>query len=465
MTQRPESSAAFNRSLSHWWDISGPYIASEPLRDERQFDVCIVGGGIIGVSSAYHLKKLDPGASVALLEADAIGFGASGRNAGQIITKFGGTTAESLVKGFGHERAAFAWEYIHRGMRTIESFAEQGGQPFDYAPKGTLHASYRSDGDAEIERMLKYVEQMGQSSYFTFVDRKTMEGEFRSNLVGSAAYDSRGGQFNPLKLVRTIKAAAESLGAEIFENSPVAFIDRSGSDIEVHTGMGAIRCKKLVLATNAFTHLLEGVQKVGLAREQSPLLVKATVSERLSPEQWEAVGWPRRCGVNILSPLFFSFAPTIDGRLVQVSGYNTHAPWDRSMAPEIFWGLKRQSSSHTASFFPGLKGLRVSHTWGGPISITPDYVPHVGATSDPRILYACGCWGNGMPAGIQHGVTLAELALEKKTDNTQSWFVQRRKRRWPNRSLAGILSLGVIFRRRRASRRIGKTLNPPISFE
>jgi glycine/D-amino acid oxidase-like deaminating enzyme len=241
-------------------------------------------------------------------------------------------------------------------------------------------------------------------------------------------------------------------------------IEVLSSGIVVHTGAGRIRCRKLVVATNAYMNTISEITRLGLAREQSPLIVKATVTAPLSSEQWEELGWPRRSGINILSPMFYSFAPTADGRIIHVGGYHTHAPIGGRLGPEIEYRLKELGAAHLAAFFPRLAGVQSAQTWGGPISITSDYVPHIGLASDPRILYACGCWGNGMPCGTQNGRTLAELALEQSTDNTQAWFVQRRKRLWPSRFISAVLAGGVIRRRRRASRRIGKTLSPPLIF-
>ena len=250
----------------------------------------------------------------------------------------------------------------------------------------------------------------------------------------------------------------------IFENSPAARILTGEGRITVHTGMGSVRCKKLILATNAFTHLVGGIDELGLMREQTPLIVKGIVTEPIDDERWEQAGWPRMCGVNVQSQLFYSFAPTADRRILYVGGYYTSAPWDRNLLPEVEWRLKQEGQQHLEAFFPAFKGVKTAQTWGGPVSITPDWIPHVGFARDPRILYACGCWGNGMPLGAQNGLTLAELVLDRKTENTSMWFVQRKKQRWPSRTLAGVLATSVIFRRRRGNRKKAKLLSPPLRF-
>ncbi|WP_181183606.1 MULTISPECIES: FAD-binding oxidoreductase [unclassified Mesorhizobium] len=453
-----------NRSRSHWWNTSDSYQPSAPLVGQADVDVCIVGGGINGLSTAYHLKKLEPSLEVALLEAEVVGFGASGRNAGQIIMKFGGTSPERLVGSYGAERAREAWNYIHRGIALIQDLRLDEDIDCDYANTGTMNVCLRIEGDGHVDEAMRLMERMGQSQYVAYVESERVEQELGSNQFGAAYHESRGGQFNPLKLVRGLKRAAERRGARVYENSPVASIDTTENLMTLHTGLGVIRCKKLVLATNAFTHLLPGARRLGLAREQTPLMVKGVITQPLSPQQWERVGWPRRAGINIHSDLFYSFAPTADGRILYVGGYYTSAPWDRNLAPEIDTRLKRVGPDHLAAFFPALYGVGVAQTWGGPISITPDWIPHVGEARDPRILYACGCWGNGMPCGMQNGRTLAELALGKHTENADAWFVTRKKRKWPSRILAAFLAKGVIRKRHVANRRIGGRMTPPLRF-
>jgi glycine/D-amino acid oxidase-like deaminating enzyme len=455
--------AVLHRARSYWFDTSEPYQPQEPLRGDVAVDCCVIGGGVTGLSAAYHLKRLDPAARVALLEAEVIGFGASGRNAGQLIVQFGGGDWPSQLRRYGAGRIGEGWAYVHDGIRLIEDLIAREGIDCDYAPTGYLKATLKTGGAAQLEAYRRFLGAIGQTAFFDPVE--DLEGELSSPHLGAAIFDRRGGQFNPLKLVRGMRQAALRYGAQIFENSPVAEIQVTPSRILVQTGGGVVRCEKLILAANGFTHLLEGVERLGLGQTQTPLIVKATVTEPLTPAQWAMAGWPRRCAVNVVSDLFFSFAPTFDGRLLYVGGYYATSPRHGEIRPEIQWRLKEEGPEHLSSFFPKLPGLRTAQTWGGPISITTDLIPHVGATEDPRIVYGCGCWGNGMPLGAQNGLTLAEMSLGRATENTEAWFVRRRKGRWPNRYVTKFVADRVIARRRRRSREIGGALTPPIRFK
>lgn len=450
---------------SHWFAAADhPYVPAEPLRGERTFDVCVVGGGITGLSTAYHLKSLAPDLRVAVLEAQVVGFGASGRNAGQLIVHFGGGDLLSQVRKFGAANVGAAWTYVHQGIEFIRGLQTTEDLQFDFQETGYLQVSLEVDGGKELERYRRFLEAIGQLSGMSDVPAEQMKQEFDCPYFGDALFDPRGGQFNPLKLVRGLRTSAERRGAKIFENSAVTAIEAGKTEIVVKTASGVVRCAKLVLATNAYTHLLAGVRRLAIHRTQNPLMVYAGVTEPLTAEQWAAVRWPRRCGVNVISDLFFSFAPTSDGRVLYVIGYYVGAPRGETLGPDVSAGFERDGPGLLASFFPALGGVRTSQTWGGPISATADFIPQVGVTRDPRIAYAVGCWGHGMPIGARNGRTLAELSLERRTESTEAWFVERKKSLWPAAGLAPLISGQAVELRRQSYRRIARAMRPPLKF-
>jgi glycine/D-amino acid oxidase-like deaminating enzyme len=430
----------------------------------RCFDICVIGGGVTGLSTAYHLKRLAPELRVAVLEAQVVGFGASGRNAGQLIVHFGGGDLLAQVRKFGAANVGAAWTYVQQGVEFIRDLQMAEGLRFDFQEIGYLQASLEVDGGKELERYRGFLEAIGQLSGMSDVTAEQMKHEFDGPYFGDALFDPRGGQFNPLKLVRGLRAAAETRGAEIFENSPVTGIEAGKTEILVKTHSGLVRCAKLVLATNAYTHRLPGLRRLAIHRLQNPLMVYAGVTEPLTPDQWSAVRWPRRCGVNVVSDLFFSFAPTSDGRVLYVIGYYAAAPRGAALGPDVSVDFERDGPGLLASFFPALREVRTSRTWGGPISATADFIPQVGVTGDPRIAYAVGCWGHGMPIGARNGRTLAELSLERRTESTEAWFVQRKKSLWPAAGLAPLVSAGAVELRRQAYQRIAKAMTPPLTF-
>jgi len=454
----------FYGARSFWFGDAPAYDPSPPLRGERRADVAVLGGGINGLSTALHLRRADPACTVALLEGEVIGFGASGRNAGQLIVAFGGGDLARARRRLGASQIAEGWSYVHRGLVAIEEFIASEGIDVDYAQTGFVEAALAADRPGTIDAFHDLLVEIGQSAFVTALSGSEMAQAFNSPYLGGGMHDRRGGQLHPLKLVRGLKRAAERAGARIYENSPVARIETAGPGIVLETGTGRLRCERLVLATNAYTHLLEGLAPICGDRLQRPLIVHASVTEPLSAQQWEAVGWTRRCGVNVLSDLFYSFAPTADGRLVYVSGYHVGVPEGKTLGPEVNLRFLKEGHAHLEQFFPALRGLRTVQSWGGPISITPDYLPGVGVSRDPRILYAIGCWGHGLPIGMQNGQALADLVLDRITQDSAAWFVQRPARLFPPAAISSAALRGARRVQRAANRRKALKLDPPLRF-
>lgn len=457
---KPTRPAHGDRSL--WW-AANPAVSPTPLLNNITVDVCVVGGGVTGLSTAWHLRRADPGARIALLEADQVGFGASGRNAGQALVQFGGDWS-TLLKRQGASDMRAGLDYVHEGIRVLDWLADTVGLDFDYARTGTMKVGLQVDGPGPIEAYRDFQHQAGQGAFLTHLSADQVQEEINSPYLGEGIYDPRGGTLDPLKLVRGLKRLAQLDGVEIFEDSPVAQLIPERPLIRLETGRGSVRCRKVVLALNGYAHLLPGGEAVGLRRRQRPLMVKATATAPITPEQWGTARWGRRCGINVVSDLFFSFAPTADGRVVSVGGYYVSAPGDRALTPEVDWRLKAEASDHLGAFFPALRDVPTAHTWGGPISLTRDMAPYVGESQDPRILYACGCWGAGLPLGLRNGATLADLALDRRTPATDLWFVRRGAVDWP--PLVSHLAAGqVIATQRRRSRLKAARMAPPLRFQ
>lgn len=446
-----------DRSL--WWSRQSDYAPSLPLQGDMSADVCIIGGGIAGLSAAMHLRRADRGVSVVLLEGQEIGAGASGRNAGQMLVQFGSDWAGNL-KRYGASNMGAALDYVHEGIGIAERLSQEG-LDFDYASVGTIKVGLISDDPAAIDSYRDYLEKAGQGRHLTDLSSLEVQDEIASPYLSKGVFDPRGGTNDPLKLARALKQAAEQAGATVHEYSPVVAILTESSGIRVETGQGSVRCKKLILATNAYTHLLGDSSDAGLDRRQRALMVRAAATRPISQQHWAAAGWRSRCGINIVSDLFFSFAPTTDGRVVSVGGYYIDQPRHGSLEPSADWRLKQDSMTQLGQFFPTLAGVETDQVWGGPISVTRDSIPHVGTARDPRIIYAAGCWGAGVPLSLRHGETLADLALDRRTASTDMWFVQRSKADWPM-LVSGPTTTLMMKAMQRKARSIAKSLCPAV---
>lgn len=454
--------AASCKRHSYWIDSVPATAPANALDRPITADVCIVGGGVTGLSTAYHLSRLDPTLRIVLLEAGTIGQGASGRNAGQAIVALGQNDFGAQLRRHGAANLAAAYHYVAEGITLLADLCREERIECDWRPTGYLEVCLEAEGEGPIDAYRDFLTAIGQRDFIEPVSAADIALELKSPLLGKALFDRRGGQFNPLKLARGLRSAAAERGVIIHENSAVQRIATRSDGIRIDTGQGSVSCGRLVLATNGYSHLLRGIGR--LARAQSPLFVYANITEPLSAETWRQLNWSRRCGVNVLSEMFFSFAPTADGRILYVGGYNAVAPAGRSMVYDHSAGFERDGPAHLGTFFPPLRAARTTHSWGGPISVTADFVPHVGRTEDNRILYAAGCWGHGIPIALHNGRTLAELTLAKESASTRSWLVARDKRLWPNRYVGAQMMNLMLALHRSALRRSAREMIPPISF-
>jgi len=177
--------------------------------------------------------------------------------------------------------------------------------------------------------------------------------------------------------------------------------------------------EKVILATNAYSARFRPTRS-----RQLPIHTYIVLTEPLSPEQLAAIGWRQRQGIEDSRNLIHYFRLTADNRLLMggedaLYYYGSADDRDRSDA------LQHHLEAAVTRLFPALAGVRFTHHWGGPISATLDLAPAIGHAG-PNLLYSVGCMGHGVSLCNLNGATLADLALERKTDLTEVFFVDRR---------------------------------------
>ena len=173
---------------------------------------------------------------------------------------------------------------------------------------------------------------------------------------------------------------------------------------------------KIVIATNGYTHLLEGPIGKRLRRDQASMWPQNSISEPLTEQQWADIGWAKRCPIKGTGNLFHNMAPSADGRILMSFPHLLGCPKGREMNHDFNAPSRDITLAQFRNLFPSLADLKFSQTWGGPISSTVDLLPHVGFMGDERVAYSTGCWGHGVALSQQNGRTLADLVLNKETE-------------------------------------------------
>ena len=392
------------------------YAASEPLppalpalQGEQRADVAILGAGYTGLSAALALAEA--GHRVTVLEAQRIGWGASGRNGGQAIVGYGcePDTLEHLV-GAGHARVLF--DLSREGMARLRGRIERHRIACDWR-----------DGHAQVplrarqERALRAgIVAMAQRYDYPLQwwDRSRLRSVLDSPLYRGAVYDAASGHLHPLAYALGLAQAARAAGVSIHEHSPVLRLEQ-GARPALHTGAGCVRADFVVLAGNALLHgiapaLESRIMPVGTYVGATPVLGAERAAALIRNDMAVAdSNWA-----------LDYFRLSRDHRLL----FGGRASYSARPPP----GLRALMQRRMEKVFPQLRGVGLEYLWGGYIDITRNRAPHWGRLT-PSIYFAQGFSGHGVAAAGLAGQLIAE-AIAGQSSRLDA-FARIRHQRFP----------------------------------
>jgi glycine/D-amino acid oxidase-like deaminating enzyme len=421
---------------SFWARDYGPYTPNPALQESIKVDVAVVGGGFLGLNTAREFKQDNPNARLAVLEGEVIGNGASGRNAGFNMTLFGLEPQVTKLR-WGKQRTVEAYRYMVKAVNHTKDLIESNQLDSDYSHPGFLRVAYSPSQVKTLQGAFREFQDLGLADEMgmRWVEQDELRSEFNSPLFSAGLKETHTGLLHPTKHVRELKRLAVEAGAEIYEQTPATLIERQGDEVVLTTPGGTVRANKVVLATNAYTHLLEGLKKT--RSRQFPMWTSVIVTERLTDEQWASIGWANRQAMEDVRQLLHYFRPTADGRIL-IGGQDIHAPWgmhknmDHDHNPETWRGLE----AHVKRMFPSLRDVKVAYRWCGAISVNADMTPEIGFVGDERIISSTGCIGHGVSLTHLNGRLIADLLNDNKTELTDFWIVNRNAIRLPGKVLS-----------------------------
>jgi glycine/D-amino acid oxidase-like deaminating enzyme len=258
-----------------------------------------------------------------------------------------------------------------------------------------------------------------------WIDKAALAAEVRSPAYLGAWREPRCALVNPAKLVRGMKRVVKAAAVQIYERAPVTEIARENGGVRLKTPAGEVRAEKLVLATNAYSHLIPL-----LRRKETPFFTYVIVTEPLTPAQLAEIGWQHRQGIEDGRNLVHYYRLTPDNRLL-MGGNIAAVTYGDNMAADCnhraFAALERD----IPDIFPCLAGHPISARWGGPASVSADLVPAIGHIGDERVVFSLGCMGHGVALTHLNGQTIADLLLGRRTELSEMFFVDRKIHHWP----------------------------------
>ncbi|AOS98011.1 Gamma-glutamylputrescine oxidoreductase [Microbulbifer aggregans] len=360
------------------------------LEGTVEADVCVIGAGYTGLSSALHLAER--GYKVVVLEAERIGWGASGRNGGHVgVGQRKGQ--EDLEKMLGFDTAKELWDMGVEAVQLVESLIKKHDIQCDLK-RGIMHLAAKRSHNSDLEQEVEMLRERYGYDQMRYVG----EDEVRS-LVGSERYygaqiDSGSLHLHPLNYALGLADAAAAAGVQFFEHSRVSSY-RGGSPCVVETAKGQVRAGNVVLACNGYLGNLEPRMAGKIMPINNFVLATEPLSDSLAQE---LIANDHALQDTLFVIDYWKLSG--DNRLIFGGGENY-----TSRFPQDIRSFVRK---YMLRVYPQLADTRIEYGWGGTLAITLNRMPHLGRL-EPNIYYSQGYSGHGVPTATFAGKLLAEV--------------------------------------------------------
>ena len=360
-----------------------------PLNGEIDADICIIGGGLTGVSAALHLAER--GYDTVLLEAGRIGDGASGRNGGQICLGYG-SGMEAFERAAGIDAAQRFWAMANEAIEDIQTRITRHAIKADYR-RGYIHAALNHRQERGLEELAESWSKTYGFTGLKMLNRAETEAATGSQLYCASLLEHGSGHMNPLGYLYGLAQAAQNAGAKIFEESRAISIQK-GATVTIETDTGRVKARTLVLAGNAYLDTLVPEIRYRVA----PVLSAVATTAPLSADQASRI-LPGEEAVADSNTALNYFRRTVDNRLL-FGGLASYSGRPITNAADA---LRRRM----AKVYPELSEVAIDHAWSGKIAITVSRMPDFGRLGS-NIYYAQGFSGHGLALTGLAGKLMAE---------------------------------------------------------
>ena len=445
-----------------WWLRDAladePGEPAPPLPGDAGADVAILGGGYTGMWTALHMKELDPGIDVAIVEQDICGGGASGRNGGFANSFW--SELEYLARRFGDDRALALCRAGDDSIEAIGRFCDEHG----------IDAWFRADGEYVVAGSEEQVgrwaddlitaDRLGVTEHFQVLDREEMRSRISSPTFHGALYRKVGATVHPARLARGMRRVLLERGVRIYEDTPVSRFG-AGAPAVLETPGGTIRAGAAVIALNAWAHHWKRFRRTVVVRG-SYIVLTAPARDRL-----EEIGWTDGSGLADMRSAVHYIRTTPDGRIAFGIG-GMQPDLARRIGPRFAYDETaiRVAIDDLHRMFPSFVDVPIEAAWGGPIDVSGHHLPTFGTLGRGDVHFGHGYTGNGVGPAHLGGRIIANRILEKADPVLDLPLVDLEPLRFPPEPIRspGALITNRAIRRKDDAEDEGEDPNPLIDF-
>ncbi len=425
MAVRPSSSPDVHRApsgarpISFWLDDARRPAALPSLKGPASTDLAVVGGGYTGLWTALLAKEAEPAREVMLIEGERVGWAASGRN--------GGFVNASLTHGY--ENGA---RHLPDELAVLERMGRENLDEIEAAvSRYAWDCDFERTGGLSVATQPYQAEQLrGEDGY---LDAAAVRAEVDSPTYLAGVLDTGGTALvNPARLAWELRRTCLERGVRIVEHTTVSALRSDRVGVHLQTPGGVVHASRVALGTNAFPALLRRYRLHTI-----PVYDYALMTEPLTGEQRQSIGWHGRQGLDDLGNQFHYYRLSADDRIL-FGGYDAVYHHGRALRPEYDHRPEtyRRLAEHFFQTFPQLADVRFSHAWGGAVDTCTRFFAFFGTGHGGRVAHAAGFTGLGVAATRFAAEVLLDLLSGQQTERTTLRMVRHKPLPFPPEPLA-----------------------------
>ncbi len=426
----------------YWLEEAGNVKSAPQLSGKRNADVLVIGGGYTGMWAAWHVKRLEPEASVILLESGICGYGPSGRNGGFCNSMW--FSLPNMRQRWGDVGGLAVARAARDAIGGVEAFCEEQGVDARFRRGGYLQVSTAPAHDGLWEEALASCRELGEGDSAQSLAPPEVAERCASPAFRGGAFYRDAATVQPARLALGLRERLLAAGVELHERSPVrrlaadwSFVSPIGAKSVQHRGGGSgviAETEHGMVRAGAAVVAIGGAAKAPRAPLRNALTVTSShiVLTEPVPELLEEIGWTGGECITDSRTLIDYFRTTPDGRIAFGWGGGRIALGGRlGGRAELDADVVGVAAARLLEYFPGLAGRRLTHAWGGPIDASPTHLPIVAPLRGSRTFAAAGYTGNGVGPSHMVGRALASLVLDRRDEPSRLPFIDPAPQRVP----------------------------------